>query len=145
MLNPTVPEWARLTLPILRRPAPAVLATAVTGVAFGLLEGVRVGVVTAAALAGFLLLDRLLAGRAGGPVLAAPRAAAVLAGFTALGLARGEPLLTAGLHGLQVTAGLLAAALSLGIGGALERRRQPERAGSGRLAEIHASRSPHQR
>jgi hypothetical protein len=76
VLNPTVPEWARLTLPILRRPAPAVLATAVTGVAFGLLEGVRVGVVTAAALAGFLLLDRLLTGRAGGPVLAAPRAAA---------------------------------------------------------------------
>jgi hypothetical protein len=144
VLNPTVPEWARLTLPILRRPAPAVLATAVTGVAFGLLEGVRVGVVTAAALAGFLLLDRLLADRAGGPVLA-PRAAAVLAGFTALGLARGEPLLTAGLHGLQVTAGLLAAALALGIGGALKRRRQPERAGSGRLAEIHASRSPHQR
>jgi hypothetical protein len=98
VLNPTVPEWARLTLPILRRPAPAVLATAVTGVAFGLLEGVRVGVVTAAALAGFLLPDRLLA-----------------------------------------------AALALGIGGALERRRQPERAGSGRLAEIHASRSPHQR
>jgi hypothetical protein len=144
VLNPTVPEWARLTLPVLRRPAPAALATAVTGVAFGLLEGVRVGLVTAAALAGFLLLDRLLAGRAGGPVLA-PRAAAVLAGFTALGLARGEPLLTAGLHGLQVTAGLLAAALALGLGGALERRRQPERAGSGRLAEIHASRSPHQR
>jgi hypothetical protein len=144
VLNPTVPEWARLTLPILRRPAPAVLASAVTGVAFGLLEGVRVGGVTAAALAGFLLLDRLLADRAGGPVLA-PRAAAVLAGFTALGLARGEPLLTAGLHGLQATAGLLAAALALGIGGALERRRQPERAGSGRLAEIHASRSPHQR
>jgi len=145
VLNPTVPEWARLTLPVLRRPAPAVLASAVTGVAFGLLEGVRVGVVTAAALAGFLLLDRLLAGRAGGP---GPGGAAGRGGPGRVHrprAARGEPPLTAGLHGLQVTAGLLAAALALGLGGALERRRQPERAGSGRLAEIHASRSPHQR
>ena len=145
MLNPTVPEWARLTLPVLRRPAPAALAAAVAGTAFGLLEGARAGVVAAAGLAGFLLWDRLVAGRARGPGLVALRAAGLLAGFTTLGLARGEPVLAAGLHGLQVTGGLLAAALALGLGGALGRRRQPERAGSGRLAEIHASRSPHQR